>query len=246
MSEALALIESAMRADAEALRVISHNIANAQVVGYRRQIAVNTVQPTFDAATAEAALQVESAGTLAPATHIATDSRAGAFKATGRALDIALESGGYLVVQGTDGPVLTRRGDLQVSPQGWLVTAGGEIVLGEQGPITVGSIAPVIESDGSVRLQEQIIDRLRLAQVVDESQLQAIGNGLFADPASVQLDAQGQALVQQGFLEQSNLSPVGEMVQMMEVMRHFEASQRFVRGYDQMMEKAISELGKVG
>ena len=30
----------------------------------------------------------------------------------------------------------------------------------------------------------------------------------------------------------------------METMRHFETAQRLVRGYDQMMEKAISELGR--
>jgi hypothetical protein len=35
------------------------------------------------------------------------------------------------------------------------------------------------------------------------------------------------------------------MVQKKEAMRHFESAQRFARGYDQLMEQAIRELGKV-
>jgi flagellar basal body rod protein FlgG len=35
------------------------------------------------------------------------------------------------------------------------------------------------------------------------------------------------------------------MVRLIETMRHFETTQRFVRGYDDMMSKAITELGKV-
>ena len=41
------------------------------------------------------------------------------------------------------------------------------------------------------------------------------------------------------------MESVQEMIRLMETMRHFEGVQRFVRGYDDMMGKAISELGKV-
>ena len=43
----MSLIEATMRADAEAVRVIGHNIANAQVTGYRRQIPVNSLTSSF-------------------------------------------------------------------------------------------------------------------------------------------------------------------------------------------------------
>jgi flagellar basal body rod protein FlgG len=42
------------------------------------------------------------------------------------------------------------------------------------------------------------------------------------------------------------VNPTGEMILLMEALRRFETAQRYVRGYDQMLEKAISELGKVG
>lgn len=69
---------------------------------------------------------------------------------------------------------------------------------------------------------------------------------MYLSPTESGLENDGHALVRQGFLETSNVTPVGEMVQMMETLRHYEAAQRFVRGYDELLEKAISELGKVG
>lgn len=246
MSGTMSLIEATMRADAEAVRVIGHNIANAQVVGYRRQIPVSSLAATFAAATDEATLSMQALETSAPTTHISADQRSGTLQSTGRPLDVALEGSGYLVLQGASGSLLTRRGDLQVSADGILTAATGEPVLGEQGPIEIGTGIPVIAADGIVSVSDQVIDRLRVVQVTNGEALQYLGNGMFAASDAAGVVMQDQALLRQGFLESSNISAVGEMVQMMEAMRRFESAQRFARGYDQMLEKAISELGKVG
>jgi len=242
----MSLIEATMRADAEAVRVIGHNIANSQVAGYRRQIPVAALSSTFAAAADEAAVHMQATGLSAPTTHVETDLRAGALQSTGRALDVALEGSGFFVLQGATGALLTRRGDLQVSAEGTLTAATGEPILGEQGPIEIGIGVPVIAADGTIRVNDESIDRLRVVQVLNPEGLQYLGNGLFSASDSTAVVNQEQALLRQGFLESSNISPVGEMVQMMEAMRRFESAQRFARGYDQMMEKAISELGKVG
>src|SRR5688500_3798248 len=110
----MSLIEATMRADAEAVRVIGHNIANAQVVGYRRQIPVTSVVTTFAAAADEATLSMQALEISAPTVSIETDTRSGTLQSTGRSLDVALEGSGYLVLQGANGTLLTRRGDLQV------------------------------------------------------------------------------------------------------------------------------------
>lgn len=242
----MSLIEATMRADAEAVRVIGHNIANAQVIGYRRQIPVNSVTTSFAVAADEAALNVQALEMSAPTTHISADVRAGTLQSTGRPLDIALEGSGYLMLQGATGSMLTRRGDLQVSAEGILTAATGEPVLGEQGVIEIGTGTPDIAADGTIRVNDQIVDRLRIVQIMNAEGLQYLGNGIFSASDAAGLVMQDGASLRQGFLESSNISPVGEMVQMMEAMRRFESAQRFARGYDQMLEKAISELGKVG
>ena len=50
--------------------------------------------------------------------------------------------------------------------------------------------------------------------------------------------------VRQGYVEASNVVPMREMVRLIETMRHFEASQRVVRSYDDMMDRAFSLLGE--
>ncbi|HEU4653033.1 MAG TPA: flagellar hook basal-body protein [Steroidobacteraceae bacterium] len=239
MSETIGLIEGAMRADADALRVIGQNIANSEVAAYRRQVAVSRSNFADE-------MQSATIGQLAQSLDekIVTDSTPGTLKSTGEPLNLALEGNGFFVLQGPKGEVLTRRGDFRISTDGMLVAASGETVMGQEGAIQVGSATPQIEADGSVRVGSDLIGQLRLANVADANSLQYLGNGLYAAPGDLQQIDPGATLVRQGFLEGSNVEPVGEMVALMETLRHFEGAQRFVRGYDQLMEKAISELGK--
>jgi len=230
MSDSIAMIENAMRADAEALRIIGQNIANADVPAYRRRVAI--APATFDDLVAQSSAPV-------------LDSRPGTMRSTGEPLDLALAGSGFFVLQSSHGELLTRRGDFGVSPEGLLAAKTGELLLGAGGPVHVGAQAPSIDSLGNVRIADEVIDQLRIVHVAEGTALQSTGNGMYTIPGTGLLDADGGTLVQQGFLETSNVEPVGEVVQMMETLRHFEAAQRFVRGYGDMMEKAISELGKV-
>jgi flagellar basal-body rod protein FlgF len=233
MSDTIAVLEAAMRADADAVRMIGQNVANAEVTAYRRQVPVQSA--SF------ADLVSESTVTTEPV----IDRRAGTLKTTGEPLNLALEGDGFFVLQAAAGrAVYTRRGDFKVSPEGLLTAASGEPVLGTSGPIQIGSAIPGIEADGTVRIGADAIDQLQVMHFGDEAKLQYLGNSLYDDPGDAAASDAGYAMVRQGFLETSNVAPVTEMVQLMETMRHFEAAQRLVRGYDELMEKAISELGK--
>jgi flagellar basal-body rod protein FlgF len=239
MSETIGMIESSMRADADALRAIGQNIANSEVAAYRRQIPVSRVDFANEIANAEMAQENER-----PTQSVVTDSTPGTLKSTTEPLNVALEGAGFFVLQGPQGELLTRRGDFHVSADGTLVAASGEQVMGTQGAIQLSSATPQIDADGTVRVGADIVGQLRIAGVTDANSLQYIGNGIYATTNDLQDVDQGATLVRQGFLEGSNVEPVGEMVQLMETLRHFEGAQRFVHGYDQLMEKAISELGK--
>jgi flagellar basal body rod protein FlgG len=109
----------------------------------------------------------------------------------------------------------------------------------------VGASVPTIESDGSVKVGADVIGQLRLINVAEPRSLQYLGDGKFTAQPDELIETNG-ALVRQGYLESSNVAPVVEMVRLMETVRHFEASQKMMRGYDDMMQKAISELGKTG
>ena len=237
MSDAIAALSDAMRNDAETLRVIGQNVANIETVAYRREIAV--MRQNFDQVTDDARAAMASPQQI----ETAIDLRPGTLKSTSETLHMALEGPGFFVVDTPQGEALTRRGDFRLDSEGRLVTQAGLSVLGEGGAIHLDGGAPQIAPDGSVRVNGEIVARMRIAQVASESQITPLGGDLYA--AAQLPQGNDAARVRQGFLEASNVESVQEMVRLMETMRHFESVQRFVRGYDDMMGKAISELGKV-
>jgi flagellar basal-body rod protein FlgG len=225
-----------MRNDAESLRVIGNNVANMETVAYRREIAL--MRPSFEKATEEVRT------TLAAPISVETvvDQRPGTLKSTNEPLHVALEGPGFFVVDTPRGEALTRRGDFRLDADGRLVTQSGLPVFGDAGVIHIDG-TPKIDADGSMRVGGNVVAQLRIAQVASESRITPLGGDLYS--ATLLPEADPATRVRQGFLETSNVESVHEMVRLIETMRHFETVQRFVRGYDDMMSKAITELGKV-
>jgi flagellar basal-body rod protein FlgF len=245
MSDTLAALTAALHADAETLRVLSQNVANAQTPAYRREIPI--ARTTFDAATTLASSEALAAGAADGFLDLgsAVDVHAGTLQSTAEPLNLAIEGPGFFVVSGANGEVLTRRGDFHLDAQGQLVTSNGATVLGTNGPIQIGAERPVISTDGTVRSADVVVDRLRIVEVTNGSALQAAGDGTYTLAEGEQAVEGAASQVRQGFIETSNVQSVNEMISLIETMRRFEAAQRFVRGYDDMTDKAISTLGKI-
>jgi flagellar basal-body rod protein FlgF len=237
MTDPVTAMAGAMRADAEMLRSISQNVANAQTPAYRREVPL--VYSSLDGMTASDA---ERTATLDVQTAI--DLRPGTLQRTGEPLNLAIEGAAFFVVGTEQGERLTRRGDFHLSAEGSLVTASGDPVLGATGPLQINGGSPAISADGTVRVDGASIGKLRIVEIENAAALQAAGNGLYA-LAEGEEPLESSAQVRQGFLETSNVSSVDEMLSLMETMRRFETAQRFVRAYDSMVDNAITTLGKV-
>jgi len=233
MSTPLDSIGTSIRADAETLRVISQNVANAQSVAYRREISLPT---SF-----EQALRLDQSA----AAGSTLDLTPGTLQSTASPLHAAIEGPGFFIVDTSRGPALTRRGDFQLDSQGRLVTQAGDPVQGMSGALVIGADQPSIASDGSIHVGNDLVGQLRIVDVSSAAALQPIGNSTYAVADGEQTIDVPAPLVRQGFLETSNVQTVNEMVRLMEAMRHFEAGQRFIRGYDDMVDKAITTLGRI-
>ncbi|MEJ1964213.1 MAG: flagellar hook basal-body protein [Gammaproteobacteria bacterium] len=248
MTDSIAIVASALRADAEALRVISQNVANSQTPAYRREVPL--VYSTFDAlagvSPANASPEADSAATSDPLRlDSSVDLRPGTLQSTGEPLNLAIEGNAFFVVDTARGERLTRRGDFRLDGEGRLVTASGDAVLGSNGAMQIRGAQPVIGTDGTVRAGDAVIDKVRLVEVPGAQSLKPEGDGLYAlAEGTAPLDT-AAAQVRQGFIETSNVQSVDEMIALMEAMRRFESAQRFIRGYDSMLDNAITTLGKV-
>lgn len=176
-----------------------------------------------------------------------TDFSQGAMRKTGNSLDFALVGEGFFKVRTPDGDFLTRSGSMQLTTGGDLITEQGFQVLGGGGPVTIPSGAQVIiDSNGQVRANNEVVGQLELVDVDDKNQLQKIGNNLY------QLDPEGTAeeipptdlTVEQGFLERGNVEVVTELVAMIETQRAFQMYTKVMQGTDELDRKMITTLGR--
>jgi flagellar basal-body rod protein FlgF len=241
MSEVMNIIAATLRTDADALRVTAGNVSNADSVAYRRQMQVNH---TDFAAVAHQHNALSSELQL-PQTTVGVDTRTGTLRSTGEALNVALQGDGYFVVDTAQGELLTRRGDFRVDESGVLNAYTGDPVLGAEGALHIPTGTVEIDADGTVRVGTATVGHLRVVQPDASSQLTELSNGLFSMPAGEEPSATTAVQVHQGFLETSNVQPVTEMMHMMETIRHFESGQRYMRAYDEMLDKAINDLGQI-
>jgi flagellar basal-body rod protein FlgF len=235
MTTTIELIAGALQSQAEGLRVIGQNIANSQSVAYRREIPVN--HATFE--------QIAAGSRADASVRTALDLTPGTLQSTASPLHLAIEGSGFFVVSTARGEMLTRRGDFRLDNNGQIVTQAGDPVLGTSGPIVATGDAPTISPDGTVRVGNDVMGQLRIVDVASGSALAPVGDATYALADGEQALESPAPTVRQGFVETSNVQTVNEMVQLMDTMRRFEAGQHFVRGYDDMIDKAITALGRI-
>ena len=168
-------------------------------------------------------------------------------------LDVAIDGGGFLVVQTPAGERYTRDGGLQINNQGQLVTASGNQVLGSSGPIV---FQPTdhdvnIAADGNITVVEGInrIDsvrgKLRLVSFADAQKLLKEGSNLYAPGEGAAAQPDTASKVRQGFVEKSNVNSVVEMSRMIEVTRTYTQISNLLQQQSDLHKSAIEKLADV-
>jgi flagellar basal-body rod protein FlgF len=167
-------------------------------------------------------------------------------------LDVAIDGGGFLAVQTPAGERYTRDGGLQINNQGQLVTAAGNPVLGNSGPIvfqpTDHDVS--IAADGNITVLEginrisAIRGKLRLVSFTQAQSLLKEGSNLYsAGAAAAQPDTASK--VRQGFVEKSNVNSVAEMSRMIEVTRTYTQIANLLQQQSDLHKSAIQQLADV-
>ncbi|PYG88278.1 flagellar basal-body rod protein FlgG [Ruminiclostridium sufflavum DSM 19573] len=137
----------------------------------------------------------------------------------------------------------TKDGSFTINANNQLVTKEGYFVLGEKGPVTLSSAEFTVNEKGEILQNGEIVDKLRIAQFSDAAKLRKFGNNLIQNTDSEAVDFTGSVV--QGYTEQSNVNVVDEMVDMITVMRAYEASQKVLQAQDSSLEKTVTEVGVV-
>lgn len=225
--------------------IIANNLANVSTTGFKQDDLVPVPGPALRGVVPPGP-QVGVPSPDIDALIQWTDYSPGPLQETGRSLDVALSGAGFLEIETPRGLRYTRAGALIVNTQGVLAAADGSPVLGTGGPIAITSDRVQISERGEVSVQGQVVGAVRLVDFPEPYRLTKEGDGRFA-PADrdVVPKETTDSQVLQGFLEGSNVNPVGAMVRMIEVLRTYEAHQRAVQAVDEIDRQATNDVGRV-
>jgi flagellar basal-body rod protein FlgF len=233
-----------LSAQTEALELVANNLANLSTAGYRGQ------QATFRSLLA-GSTRISSSPLNAAVNNfgVLSGSRAdlssGPLNATGNPLDLAVAGSGFFVVQSSTGLLYTRNGSFHSTSDGRLVTADGNVVLGEQGPIDLPGGAVTVSSDGTVSVNGAVVAQIRLAEFSPNTNLSAVGDALYSAPNGSALPPASSS-IRQGMLEGANVSPVEGVVQLITIQRNAEMMQRALTLFDtQFNQTAAQDLARV-
>jgi flagellar basal body rod protein FlgG len=228
---------------------VTQNITSSQVSGYKKRTVEFSVVEAGELQTdlGQKIGRGEGQGMYFPKASYGINFKLGETEPTRREFDVALQSDGFFEVKMDDGrKAYTRGGELHLRADRTLVTAQDQPILTDAGlPLQLlpkgGSV--IINRDGAVLQGDTPIGRISVVQFADNKQLVPISAGLFLptggpDPVPVE-----KPEVLQGYLEGSNVAPLREMVDLVNIARAYEANQKLIQNYDQTLQKTLDALG---
>jgi flagellar basal-body rod protein FlgG len=175
-----------------------------------------------------------------------TDFSQGQLERTDGPFDLALRGDGFFTIETPEGEYFTRNGVFSRNQFGELVTLDGHRVMGFDGPIELGEGDFAVNRFGEILQNGEIVDRLDLVRFTNLGDLAKVGGTLFTalEPIEGEREAfEGEVL--QGFIERPNVEAITEMVKMIEMSRNYESDQKVIATIDEMLGKAVNEVGAV-
>ncbi|NLL07090.1 MAG: flagellar hook-basal body protein [Clostridiaceae bacterium] len=247
-----------MRANNKQMDIVSNNLANVSTNGYKKDTVVyesfpevmvrriNDTRSTLNPSGKVGNLQFGN-----DVGEVFTYFTGGQLNRTDSSLDLAIgnsDSAFFSIgVPDENGGITeyyTRNGSFVLNSQGQLVTSEGYFVLGINGPITLEGENFTVLDDGSIVQNEEIVARLVIRDFADTTTLRKYGNNLIQTTEETQ-EQEFTGVVKQGYIEQSNVNAINEMINMITVLRSYEANQKVVQALDGTLEKAVNEVGVV-
>lgn len=166
---------------------------------------------------------------------------------TERELDLAIQGKGFFQIQQADGSIAyTRDGSFELNSKGEVVTADGlplspSITITDATEISIGTDGTVYVkgSDPSGTLQN--VGQIMLAAFPNSAGLDSLGKNLYLEtmasgsPIVAVPGEQGTGEIYQGFLENSNVETVTELVSLITAQRAYEINSRAISASDEML-----------
>lgn len=257
MFRALSTGALGMSAQQKSVDNIANNLANVNTTGYKRTTIAFQDMFYENIASSKHGAAASRPSNDGPSLQIGHGSQPvatirnfmqGPVAETGNALDLALSGSGFFQVEMPDGNIAySRDGNFSRDATGLMVNNSG-LPLADMIEIPMEALAIDISQDGVVTAQmagdggHVDLGQIELAKFINPGGLNAMGDNLYSEtdasgmPFYGNPGAEGFGVLRQGYLEQSNVDIVTEMVQLIEAQRAYETNSKVVQTAEDMMQ----------
>ena len=234
-------------AGTQALELAANNLANVSTIGYKAQrefykSLTASLGNSNQRQVSSLNQAINNYGVLGGAT---VDVQAGTLERTGNDLDVAMEGSGFFVVQTKAGLKYTRNGNFRLDADGQLITAWGEPVMGDQGPLEIPSGSVSISPDGTISSQGAVVGSLEIVDFAPGTVLVPEGNSTYKAAMGSPTPATDPR-VRQGMLEASNMNPITGTIGLIMIQRQTQLLQQALSIFHNDFNKsAVEDLPRV-
>ena len=250
-----------MTTQMQRMDVVSNNIADVNTTGFKRDaVAAQAFTDRFAHRINAPAINgvLRLMGNARPAgfmgqgvfiDEVFTDFASGGFRETGGPLDVALTEAGFFAFtvtnpDGSEQEKFSRNGAFTLAADGTLVTMTGSRVQGIGGdPINIPLGTITIDDNGRIFSNNEYVDTIRMVNFENPTSLRKTRGEYWAVTDETEF-TEYTGRVEQGFLENSNVNVVREMVELIALSRAYEANARLVTLHDETLGRAVNEIAR--
>lgn len=226
------------------LDIVANNIANADTTGFKvEQLLLGT--EVGERARNHA---VRGGVNFVLDKGVGRDYGQGNLEQTGRVFDFAIEGeGAFFTLQDGPNEVYTRDGAFTLDAEGRLVTEGGLPVLGDGAEIVLDASlgTPTVGPDGTITQNGLPTGRLGVVRFDELGVLSKGGDGLYRNTSNARPTDAPDARVRQGMIESSNVNPLIEITNLIEISRAYESASRMIEQTNELSRRSVERLGRV-
>jgi flagellar basal-body rod protein FlgG len=259
MIASLYIAKTGLDAQQTSMDVIANNLANVSTNGFKSQRAVfeDLLYQTVRQPGGMSSQQTNLPSGLQIGTGVRPVSTERLFSQgnltqTSNSTDLAINGSGFFKIQLPDGTfAYTRDGSFQKDSNGQLVTSQG-YPISPTITVPTNATAITIANDGTVsatvsgQTASQQIGQITLSTFVNNAGLQSLGGNLYQEtqssgtPTDSTPGLNGAGVVNQGYVESSNVNVAEELVSMIQTQRAYEINSKAVSTSDAMLQKLTS------
>jgi len=225
-----------MQVEKQMHEVLADNIANTNTNGYKSYKLIHQASEDQDMVNSTTGKLMGKISQGAEVYSTSFDMAQGPIKQTGNPLDLGISGDGFFAVQDRQAgqTVYTRNGHFTLDLNGFLVNQHGDQVLDAgQAPVFIGlnDISKVtVSQDGVIMVDGSYNTTIKPFLFPEGAAMLKKSNDKFAPGTEdIVMQVNNDAVIEQGFIETSNVSAIRSTAEMVQVMRSFEANEKALR-----------------